>query len=151
MKTAILLFAGVLLTAAAPVRASAQATAAAVDTARVYRAEEVTRVPDLTNRATIARALQRSYPREFRNAARSGSASIRVVVGRDGIPEAVTVQRADEPEFGAAGVEVLRRARFTPALLNGVPVRVWVVIPLTFELHPMEPPMRPEPRRANVP
>jgi protein TonB len=43
--------------------------------------------------------------------------------------------RRSVPLLDGAALDAVSRWRFTPALNNGRPVRVWVAIPVRFSLH----------------
>lgn len=74
------------------------------------------------------------YPAALRTAGIEGSVSARFVVDTTGrvLMETVIVDGADHPLFADAVIEALRRARFTPAELNGRKVRQLVVQPFVF-------------------
>ncbi|HEX9938814.1 MAG TPA: energy transducer TonB [Longimicrobium sp.] len=107
---------------------------AGVDTAAVYDGDDVTTPPVLDNRDVVVRALLRNYPDALRNQGISGSATVQAVIDRRGRVEAARVTSATIPEFGQASVAVVRAMRFRPAMVNGVPVRVRVDMPVSFNL-----------------
>lgn len=120
-----------------PQQATSPATAvdtAGVDTAAVYEGDDVTTPPGLDNRDVVVRALLRNYPNALRNQGISGSATVQAVIDRRGRVEQARVTGATIPEFGQASVAVVRAMRFRPAMLNGVPVRVRVDMPVSFNL-----------------
>ncbi|HEU4559000.1 MAG TPA: M56 family metallopeptidase [Longimicrobium sp.] len=130
----------VVATAAAP-GATLAATASAQpvpalqpDTAPVWELNQVDRAPEITNRQAMQRALERAYPPLLRDAGIEGMAVVQVVVGADGAPQNPTVLYSDSSHeaFRPAAIEVVKVARFSPAVKNGQPVRVKVVLPVAF-------------------
>ena len=89
-------------------------------------------MPQLLNRGTVARELERSYPTFQRDQGISGEVSVRMIVERSGDPSAVEVIRSTSPDFAAAALRVMRVMRFQPATVGGVPVRLRVTVPVTF-------------------
>jgi protein TonB len=74
------------------------------------------------------------YPEMAREAQVEGTVYLWALVGRDGAVQDVRVIRS-VPLLDRAAADALRRWRFTPALTNGKPVRVWVAVPVRFSLH----------------
>jgi TonB family protein len=74
------------------------------------------------------------YPATLRAARIEGSVQARFVVDTTGrvVMTSVIVDGADHPLFAEAVLEVLRRARFTPAELRGRKVQQLVVQPFVF-------------------
>jgi protein TonB len=114
-----------------PAPRPAAATASA-DTAHVYDISEATVKPQLANRSAVARALEQHYPGPLRDAGAQGSVTIRMIVERDGRTSSVTVLRSNHAQFNDAAVNVARVMRFSPAQVNGVPVRVRIDLPISF-------------------
>ena len=91
------------------------------------------------------------YPELAREAGVSGTVKVQVLVGKDGrVKDACIVESI--PMLDAAAVAAVRQWVFKPALSNGRPVALWVVLPIRFA--PASPPPvteRPDdPRRAFV-
>jgi TonB family protein len=60
---------------------------------------------------------------------------LEAIIGADGTVSSVRVLSAQvHPDFAIAAVDAVRRSRFTPTLLNGVPVDVAMTVTLRFEL-----------------
>lgn len=74
------------------------------------------------------------YPDLAREAQVEGTVMLWALVDLDGRVREVRVQRSVPLLDGAARAAV-ERWRFTPALANGRPVRVWVAVPVRFSLH----------------
>jgi protein TonB len=75
-----------------------------------------------------------AYPDIAREAGIEGTVLVRVLVGADGTTQQVQLLQSvlglDE-----AALEAAKTAIFKPALQQGRPVAVWVVIPIEFDLH----------------
>lgn len=74
------------------------------------------------------------YTDMAREAGVEGTVMLWALVDLDGSVKAVQVIRS-VPLLDAAASTAVRRWRFTPALANGHPVRVWVAVPVKFSLH----------------
>jgi protein TonB len=116
-------------TSAAP----ASAPGGAVDTTRVYDISEVATKPRLVNTGAISRALEQNYSGVLRDAGERGTVSLRMVVERTGVTSFVTVVGSTNAAFNLPATNVVRAMRFSPAMVNGVPVRVRMELPVTFE------------------
>jgi TonB family protein len=132
-----LLLAGVF--AVHPARAQ---WAASADSLRAYELGEVEVMPELANRSEVAGLIQRHYPREMRRKRETGMVTVRFLVRPDGRVDStrVSVLNSDNEGFNDAAVNVIRRARFAPARVDGQPVAVWVMFPLIFRLEPRSAP-----------
>jgi protein TonB len=69
-----------------------------------------------------------------REAGVEGTVTLWALVDLDGSVKAVQVIRS-VPLLDGAATAAVQRWRFTPALANGHPVRVWVAVPVRFSLH----------------
>lgn len=74
------------------------------------------------------------YPQLAIDAGVEGTVLLWVRVNRDGTVGAVRVARS-VPLLDEAAKSAAMRWRFTPALANGHPIRVWVAVPVRFRLH----------------
>ena len=71
----------------------------------------------------------------MREAGREGVVPIEAIIGVDGAVTSVRVLSAQvHPDFAIAAVDAVRQWRFTPTLLNGVPVEVVMRVSITFSL-----------------
>jgi len=119
----------------APPAAAAPAPAAParprVDPSRVYRAGELDEAPSLANRADFGRVVARNYPS---SASGAGSAVVQFVVLPNGTVDrsSIRVLEVSDPVFRRAAAAAAGAARFTPARVDGQPVRASVSIPLTW-------------------
>jgi len=75
------------------------------------------------------------YPASMRAAGLTGVVPIEAIIGRDGTVSSVRVLSAQvHPDFAIAAVDAVRQWRFTPTLLNGVPVEVVMTVSVRFDL-----------------
>jgi TonB family protein len=75
------------------------------------------------------------YPAAMREAGRTGIVPIEAVIGRDGSVSSVRVLSAQvHPDFAIAAVDAVRQWRFSPTLLNGMPVEVVMTVSVRFDL-----------------
>lgn len=75
------------------------------------------------------------YPTSMRAAGREGVVPIEAIIGRDGTVASVRVVSAQvHPDFAIAAVDAVRQWRFSPTLLNGVPVEVVMNVSVAFHL-----------------
>ncbi|HEU4885994.1 MAG TPA: TonB family protein, partial [Longimicrobium sp.] len=107
----------------------------AVDPSRVYGGGEVDQAPSLSNGPAFRSAVNRTYPASLRNTGRWGNALVSFTVGADGRVErsSISVEQASHPAFRAAATAAIASARFTPARVNGQPVRAQVSMPITWQ------------------
>ena len=103
----------------APLRARSQPSASVATSARRGRMLDVRPI----------------YPAAMREAGLTGVVPIEAVIGRDGTVSSVRVLSAQvHPDFAIAAVDAVRQWRFTPTLLNGVPVEVVMTVSVRFDL-----------------
>jgi TonB family protein len=75
------------------------------------------------------------YPVTMRAAGREAVVKIDAVIGKDGSVSFARVLNADiHPDFAIAAVDAVRQWKFSPTLLNGVPVDVAMVVSVAFNL-----------------
>jgi protein TonB len=73
------------------------------------------------------------YPAMARDAQIEGTVIVRVLVGKDGKVKDVIV--VDGPDaLRQAADDCARTSTWRPALIDGEPVEVWVMMPVTFRL-----------------
>ena len=82
------------------------------------------------------RAPAPAYPRDALIAGVEGTVTLRVLVGIDGSPLEVSIERSSGNRSldNAARSQVLRRWKFQPATDNGHPVQAYGLIPVDFKL-----------------
>jgi TonB family protein len=75
------------------------------------------------------------YPATMRDAGLTGVVPLEAVIGADGSVSSVRVLSAQvHPDFAIAAVNAVRKWRFSPTLLNGVPIEVMMTVTIRFEL-----------------
>ena len=75
------------------------------------------------------------YPLLARRAGIEGTSVIRIVVNRDGTPSDATVLRSAHELLDQAALDAVVKQRYTPGRQRGVPVPVYMAIPVKFELN----------------
>ncbi|HYH83618.1 MAG TPA: TonB family protein [Longimicrobium sp.] len=101
-----------------------------------YELSAVEEQPELSNRSEVARQMSRNYPPLLRDAGVTGTVTIRMRVNEDGRVdnESISVENSTHEAFGDAARRVVERMRFRPAKVGGRAVKVWVTLPVTFQL-----------------
>lgn len=80
------------------------------------------------------------YPKAAIDAKMSGTVVLRVLVGADGLPKQVEVERSDAgPVLEASAMESVSAWEFNPAEKDGQPVEGWVLVPINFSLDEPDP------------
>ena len=95
------------------------------------------RLPDQVEKlATLRSVVRPTYPEQLRLAGIGGRVVVRFVVDTLGLVEheSVVVREASHARFENAVRDVLPRMRFTPAQLDGHPVRMLVEMPFEFAI-----------------
>jgi len=78
--------------------------------------------------------IEPTYPRGMRIRGQEGDVTARVLVRADGSVAGAELIETTHPQFSAAVREVIRAARFAPALRAGRPVAAWVTLRVRFRL-----------------
>src|SRR5512133_589355 len=66
------------------------------------------------------------YPEEARSARAEGEVQLDVLVGADGSVQEVKLAQGVHPALDAAALAAAKELRFTPALMDGEAVAVWI-------------------------
>ena len=74
------------------------------------------------------------YPDLARRIGLDGSATINVLVDKEGKVKKALLMKSSDDVFIQPALEAAKKWIFTPALMNGKPVLVWVAIPFRFRL-----------------
>lgn len=92
--------------------------------------------PQTGARLEYASAPPPPYPRESLMAGDEGTVLLKVVVGIDGVPTLVSIHRSsgDRRLDDAARRHVLKRWRFQPASVDGVPIEAVGIVPIEFSV-----------------
>jgi TonB family protein len=90
--------------------------------------------PALRNKEEVFRALALAYPIRQRNAGMSGAVTLWFLIDEEGTAVKRIIRTSSgDCDFDRAALEVARKMRFHPALLDGKPKRVWVDMPIVFK------------------
>ena len=74
------------------------------------------------------------YPDLAKRIALEGSATVNVLVDKEGKVKKALLMKSTDDLFTQAALEAAKKWAFTPAIMNGKPVLVWVSIPFRFRL-----------------
>jgi len=74
------------------------------------------------------------YPEFARRAGMEGSVFIQVLIDENGKVKKAKLAKASDEIFVESALAAAQKWSFTPALMNGKPVRVWMSIPFRFRL-----------------
>jgi protein TonB len=84
----------------------------------------------------LVRSVKPIYPDLPREAGVEGTVKLWMYVGLDGhVLRAVVQPKGSVPMLDQAAIDAALQFRFTPALANGKPVKVWVAQDFKFSLH----------------
>ena len=101
-----------------------------------YDMASVQEKPELQNRNDLVRNLSRNYPPLLRDAGVNGEVTVKFRVNEEGRvdAESIEIQSTSHEAFGDATRRVVERMRFRPAKVDGRPVKVWVILPITWQV-----------------
>lgn len=85
------------------------------------------------DQAEIAKILK--YPEIARKNGIEGKVYVAVLVDKTGKPLKYRIDRSDNRLLDANAVEAVMNSIFTPGIQNGVPVKLWVSVPVVFKLN----------------
>lgn len=102
--------------------------------AQVYSPNELTELPRIDSPAEAMRAIERSYPRNLKDAGVGGKVQLAFIVKADGTVDAssVRVMQSERDELATAATEAIAQIRFRPGKKDGSPVASQVVIPISY-------------------
>jgi len=83
----------------------------------------------------LTRYVPPEYSEFAREASLEGVVYVDILVGVDGRPQQVRLQRPAHPVLNKAALAAAMKAGFTPGKQRDIPVQVWVTIPYKFSLH----------------
>ncbi len=95
--------------------------------------EEPLAVSGAVRAPTLVRSVTPDYPNSARLARVQGPVRLRAVIDETGAIEDITLLEGN-PLLAPAATEAVARWRYRPAMLDGRPVRVWVVVTVHFTL-----------------
>ncbi|HEY0306442.1 MAG TPA: M56 family metallopeptidase, partial [Longimicrobiales bacterium] len=93
-----------------------------------------TKKPEVRNREVIKELLIRNYPPLLRDAGVGGTVLAWLLIDEGGNVISTKLKESSGHEaLDAAGLKVIEQIKFTPAEHNGVPVNVWIQMPIAFK------------------
>ncbi len=100
---------------------------------KVYEPNEVSSLPKLASAARTAQLFNDSYPARLKSQGIGGMVQLEVVVSPQGKVEPGSIDAvATVAALAEAAKSVADRLEFTPAKVNGTPVRARVVLPVMY-------------------
>lgn len=133
MKTII-----IVLTAFALISGSFTLLAATDSAIEVINDEKVYQIELLDVRPRPTRQVAPKYPKELKIQGINGQVNVRFIVSEEGNVSDIEIvdPKPSHVEFIATSVEALLKWKFSPGLIDGKPVKVFVRAPLVFKLTP---------------
>jgi TonB family protein len=117
------------IVAVVAVAALASASVAAARQGPVYSVETEGLEPP-----RVLKEVRPAYSPEAMKAGVEGAVHLQAIVNQDGSPSDIKVIKTLEPSLDRAAVDALLQWRFTPATLDGTPVRVHIHVEINFRL-----------------
>jgi protein TonB len=91
--------------------------------------------PEIRNRNAVMTAMERAYPPILRDAGIGGQVVVWFFISEDGqVLDKRVSQSSGHTQLDNAALEVADVYRFTPALNRDQKVKVWIQIPITFQV-----------------
>ncbi|MCL6100313.1 MAG: energy transducer TonB [Bacteroidetes bacterium] len=105
----------------------------AQDKAKLQKADEsgfieVDKLPALKTQ------LKPHYPEIARLAGIEGTVYLKILVDENGNVEKAKVEQGAKDMLDNSALEAAKKAKFSPAMVNDKPVKVWVILPVAFKL-----------------
>lgn len=108
--------------------------------AEAYELRAVEVLPRLRNGAEFLQVLAREYPPALRDAGRGAIVEVRFTIEPDGTTSNHRVMETTDPEFVEPTLRAVTSLRYSPARVDGRPVRAWAVQPIHWTVaHEPEP------------
>lgn len=82
----------------------------------------------------IIEAATPQYPEIAKHAGITGKVFVKVLVDKEGTPKKAMVIKSENEIFNQPAIEAAMKSKFTPAMNNGEPVAVWIVMPYKFSI-----------------
>ena len=110
-------------------------TEAVVDLASTPAFSPMTVRPEVRNRRAVVQAMERAYPPILRDAGLGGQVMIWFFISEEGeVLDSRIFKSSGYPEIDQAALDVADIYEFTPALNRDQKVRVWIQLPVTFQV-----------------
>lgn len=91
--------------------------------------------PEIKNRAEVIRAMERAYPVILRDAGIGGKVMIWFFISEEGrVLDSRIQESSGHVQLDDAAIQVAGVYQFTPALNRDKKVKVWIALPITFEV-----------------
>ncbi len=87
---------------------------------------------DGNRKAKLIYKVEPEYPDDARARKIEGSVQLGLTIDHDGVPQNIQIKRSLDPSLDQAAVDAIRKWRFEPAMKNGQPVSMWVVVEIYF-------------------
>jgi len=87
---------------------------------------------DGNRKAKLIYKVEPEYPDDARARKIEGSVQLGLTIDHDGEPQNIQIKRSLDPSLDQAAVDAIRKWRFEPAMKNGQPVSMWVVVEIYF-------------------
>lgn len=102
---------------------------------QVFGPSELDELPRFASQERTARLLAESYPSSMRRLGVTGMVQLQFVVDAQGRVESssIKVMSASAPQLAQAAQRVAAEIEFTPALVQGKPVRALVLLPVVYK------------------
>lgn len=93
--------------------------------------DEIVEFYHVEQKPRLVKMVQPEYPEIARKAVIEGKVFLHLLIGKDGRVEEVKFIKGP-PVFREAAIAAAKQYRFTPAMQNDKPVRVWMALPIDF-------------------
>ncbi|MEE2669882.1 MAG: energy transducer TonB [Gemmatimonadota bacterium] len=108
---------------------------AVIDVAAAPTFTPMTVRPEIRNRGAVVAAMERAYPPILRDAGLGGQVIVWFFISEEGVVMDRRIFRGSgHPQLDDAALEVADVYQFTPALNRDQRVKVWIQIPITFQV-----------------
>lgn len=75
------------------------------------------------------------YPEEAKRAGLEGKVILSALIDTSGKVVKVEIDKSTNPIFEESARKAMMKARFTPALQNGKPIKLWYTLPIIYKLN----------------
>ena len=110
-------------------------TEAVVDLASTPAFSPMTVRPEVRNRRVVVQAMERAYPPILRDAGLGGQVMVWFFISEEGeVLDSRIFKSSGYPKIDQAALDVADIYEFTPALNRDQKVKVWIQLPITFQV-----------------
>ena len=75
-----------------------------------------------------------NYPEVARRSGLEGKVTLEALIGKDGRVDSVIILKSDYDIFKDAAIDAMKHEKFTPAMYNSTPLKVWITRTINFKL-----------------